>query len=92
LKHGRDSFEPAAYAKAIRIRRTEDAAFRIALRCLQKGIHSQSRVKRWLLALLSALLSPWQARYFIDRLRVRIAMRRQRGAASDRWLAEHAVD
>jgi glycosyltransferase involved in cell wall biosynthesis len=88
LKRGSDSFSLENYAKALRTGKVADAAFRLARRCLQKGIHSRSRAWRLLLSALSALLSPWQARYLFDRIRFRIAMRRPRRISGSAQLAE----
>jgi hypothetical protein len=80
LEYGSDTFSQKAYSKAVRTGRTEDIAFHLAVKCLNRGTHSQGRIKRALFTALSAVLSPLQARYIIDRIRFRIAMRPSRRA------------
>jgi glycosyltransferase involved in cell wall biosynthesis len=92
LKCGRDSFSREAYAKAVRASKAEDIAFQVAMRCLQKGTHSHSRVKRALLTALSAVVSPLQARYLFDRIRFRIAMRPSKREVSQSRAAGHVSD
>ena len=92
LKLGRDSFSPESYVKAIRASKAEEAAFRVAKRCLQEGSHSDIRVKRWFLWALAVLVSPLQARYVVDRIRFRIAMRQHKRAVEPPHLAGHVSD
>lgn len=75
LKRGQDSFNPERYQRAVSTGKFEDFAFRLALSCVQKGLRSPSRIMRVLWVLASAMLSPWQARYFLDRVRFRVSMR-----------------
>lgn len=75
LKNGWDSFSLASYQRATRTCRLEDLAFRFAQKCNQKGIQSGSKLLRITLAGLSTLASPWQARYFVNRLQFKMAWR-----------------
>lgn len=77
-KHGQDSFSRKSYERAIRIGTLEDGTFRLAMRCVQKGLQSRNRVLRYVLLVSSAVISPWQTRYFLDRIRFRFAMRTSR--------------
>ena len=77
LKHGRDSFSREGYERAVESGRVENDAFRLAMRCVQKGLRSRSRALRCLLLALSALVSPWQARYFLARFHLKLALRTQ---------------
>jgi glycosyltransferase involved in cell wall biosynthesis len=92
LKCGWDSFSREAYAKAVRGGKAEDIAFQVAMRCLKKGTHSHSRVKRALLTALSAVVSPLQARYLFDRIRFRIAMRPSKREVSHSGAAGYVSD
>jgi glycosyltransferase involved in cell wall biosynthesis len=92
LRHGRDSFSDEACAKAIRAGKAEETAFRLSMICLRKGTHSHSRVKRWLLWVLAAVVSPLQARYVIDRIRLRIALRPSKRAVRALRVAGHVGD
>ncbi len=78
LKRGHDSFSREAYERFVRTGRVENIAFRLALGCAQKGLRSHRRILRFFLAVLSAILSPWQARYFFDRIRFKAALRESR--------------
>jgi glycosyltransferase involved in cell wall biosynthesis len=75
LMHGQDSFSREAYARAIKTAGIENRAFRLAMSCAQKAFRSRNLALRCFLTLLSAILSPWQARYFFDRIRFRVALR-----------------
>jgi glycosyltransferase involved in cell wall biosynthesis len=68
LKHGKDSFSKENYCRAIKAMRIEDVAFRLATKCVQKGLKHHIKIVRYGLLLISVLISPWQARYFFDRL------------------------
>ena len=88
-RSGKDSFTPEHYKRALRSGRIEKAAFQAAVGCAQIGLRSYSRIRRYAFLILSVLLSPWQARYFFDRLRFRIAMRSAADATSA--LQEHRI-
>jgi len=75
LKCGTDTFSLANYERAIKTTKLASSAFRVAQRWNQKGIQSRSKFLRVALACFSAILSPWQARYFIDRIRLKLAWR-----------------
>jgi glycosyltransferase involved in cell wall biosynthesis len=75
IKSGQDSFSEEGYERAIKPAKVENVAFRLATKCVRKGLQSRSRILRFVLLALSALLSPWQARYFLDRIRFKVALR-----------------
>ncbi len=75
MKLGQDSFSYEGYERAIKSGKVEHAAFRLAMRCVHRGVKSRNLAMRCLLLLLSAILSPWLLRYFLDRIRFRAALR-----------------
>jgi glycosyltransferase involved in cell wall biosynthesis len=77
IRNGQDCFSREGYARAVISGRLENGAFRLAMKCVHRGLLSQSRVLRYCLLALSALVSPWQARYFLLRLRLKMALRTQ---------------
>jgi glycosyltransferase involved in cell wall biosynthesis len=74
IRNGQDSFSREGYARAVHSGRLENGAFRLAMKCVHRGIMSRSRVLRYCLLALSVLVSPWQARYFLLRLRLKMAL------------------
>jgi glycosyltransferase involved in cell wall biosynthesis len=75
MRNLQDSFTREGYERAVQSNRVENGAFRLAMRCIQRGLRSHSRVLRYFLLALSALISPWQARYFLLRLHLKLALR-----------------
>ena len=75
LEHGVDSFSQESYARAVRFGKVEDGAFRLAMQCARKGLSSHSRALRYFLLTLSALVSPWQARYYLIRFHLKLTLR-----------------
>jgi glycosyltransferase involved in cell wall biosynthesis len=75
IRNLQDSFTHEGYERAVKANRVENGAFRLAMRCVQEGLRSHSRVLRYFLLALSALVSPWQARYFLLRLHLKLALR-----------------
>jgi glycosyltransferase involved in cell wall biosynthesis len=75
VKHGKDSFNLANFKRATKSGKIEEALYHLAQSCNLKGFQSRSRFIRFSLAGLSAVLSPWQARYFIRRIRFNLAWR-----------------
>jgi glycosyltransferase involved in cell wall biosynthesis len=73
--HGADSFSLANYERATKSGKVEEAFFSFAQKCNRKGFQSRNRFIRLSLAGLSAILSPWQARYFIRRIRFNLVWR-----------------
>jgi hypothetical protein len=59
----------------VRQGKLENRLYRLATRCVQKGLKSRGRLPRYFLLALSALISPWQARYFLIRLRLKRRLR-----------------
>ncbi len=78
LSRGRDSFSREGYERAVESGRVENGAFRLAMQCVQKGFRTHSSALRYLLLALSALVSPWQARYFLARFHLKMALRTPR--------------
>lgn len=83
MRFGTDGFSLADCERATKTSKIEESTFRTAQRCNQRGIQSRSKYLRLALACFSAFVSPWQVRYFIDRIRLklawRVAMRRSDG-------------
>lgn len=75
IRNGQDSFSKRGYARAVSSSKVENNAFRLAMQCAQKGLRSRNRLRRYLFLVLSALVSPWQARYFLARFHLRMALR-----------------
>jgi glycosyltransferase involved in cell wall biosynthesis len=75
MRNLQDSFSRAGYERAVQSNRVENGTFRLAMRCVQEGLRSHSRMLRYFLLALSALISPWQARYFLLRLHLKLALR-----------------
>ncbi|HUN86800.1 MAG TPA: glycosyltransferase, partial [Terracidiphilus sp.] len=76
LAYGKDSYSPEAYRKAVKMGKIEGALFRLAISCASRGLRSQNWIASRLLLAASAMISPWQSRYFFDRMRFRILARR----------------
>ena len=75
VSRGKDSFSVSEFQQAIKTGKVENFAFYLATKCVQKGLQARNRALRFFLAGLSAILSPWQARYFFDRIRFKAALR-----------------
>lgn len=75
LRSGRDSFCRADYERAIRSSGVASALHREATRLVRRGFEKPGKLRRMCCFALAAILSPWQARYFLDRLRWRLALR-----------------
>jgi glycosyltransferase involved in cell wall biosynthesis len=75
LERGVDSFSPESYAQAVWSGNVESRVFRMATQCARKGFNSESRALRYFLLMLSALISPWQARYYLIRFHLKMALR-----------------
>jgi len=77
MRNGQDSFSREGYERAVNTGRLENGVFRLAMKCVRRGLLSHSRVSRYCLLAISALVSPWQARYILLRLRLKMALRTQ---------------
>jgi len=77
IRNGQDSFSREGYERAVNSGRLESGIFRLAMKCVRRGLLSHSRVLRYFLLAIAALVSPWQARYFLLRLRLKMALRTQ---------------
>ncbi|MGD0800992.1 MAG: glycosyltransferase [Terracidiphilus sp.] len=75
MKTSQDSFSRKGYERAVKSGRAESGAYRLAMKCAQKGFAFQSRILRLTFLAISMLVSPWQARYFLDRIRFSAALR-----------------
>jgi glycosyltransferase involved in cell wall biosynthesis len=75
LNRGQDSFSREGYARTVNAGFMENGAYRFAVQCARKGLRSDNRALRYFLLALSGLASPWQARYFLVRLQLKLALR-----------------
>lgn len=75
IRTGQDSFSREEYERAVKSNRMENGFYRLAMRCVRRGLQSQSRALRLFLLAASAVISPWQARYFFLRLHLKLALR-----------------
>lgn len=74
LKRGTDSFSPSECEKAARVSGMSSASHGLAVRVVQAAFVRSGKIRRVCLCALAAMISPWQARYFWDRLRWRLAI------------------
>jgi glycosyltransferase involved in cell wall biosynthesis len=77
MRNAQDSFSREGSERAVNSGRLESGVFRLAMKCVRRGLLSHSRVSRYFLLAISVLVSPWQARYFLLRLRLKMALRTQ---------------
>lgn len=75
MRRNSDTFSTQKYEAAIMEGPLEGRLHRLAVRLSRKALHSSSRTGRLFYMALSALVSPWQARYFVDRARLKLALR-----------------
>lgn len=75
IKRGRDSFSKEAFDRRIKPGELENFFFRLAFSCAQRGLLVRHSIRPFLFLPLSALLSRWQARYFLDSIRLKLAWR-----------------
>jgi glycosyltransferase involved in cell wall biosynthesis len=75
IKYGCDSFSKEEYDRAVKSGRLENAAFQLAIECARRGVLARHSIRSFFFLPLSAALSPWQARYFVDSIRLRLAWR-----------------
>ena len=75
MKYGRDSFSKEVFDQLVKPNKLENAAFSLALKCAQRGPLVRHSIRPFLFLPLSAALSPWQARYFFDSIRLKLAWR-----------------
>jgi hypothetical protein len=73
VKHGRDSFSKQEFDRRIQPGKLEKSFFHLALNCAQRGVLVKHSLWPLLYLPLSAALSPWQARYFYDSIRLKLA-------------------
>jgi glycosyltransferase involved in cell wall biosynthesis len=74
LERGSDSFSRSNYESAVRGSNLATAVHKYAIRLVQKAFSKPGRVRRVCLCAVASLLSPWQARYFLDRLLWRMTL------------------
>ncbi len=74
LRCGQDSFSREGYERFIKPGRIENVAFHLAQKCVRRGLRLRSRILRYFLIVLASLISPWQARYYFDRIRFRAVL------------------
>jgi hypothetical protein len=75
MRNGQDSFSRESYERAVKSGKAENGVFQLAMKCVHRGLLSNSRALRYFLLVLSVLISPWQARYFLLRIRLKMALR-----------------
>ena len=80
-KYGKDGFSLEHFNQAIKSGKVEESLFKFAQMSNQRGFQSRNTFMRFSLAGLSAILSPWQARYFIRRIRLSLAQREVMGSS-----------
>ena len=75
VKCGHDSFSKEAFDRRVKPGKLENLFFRLALKCAQRGVLVRHSLRPFIFLPLSAVLSPWQARYFFDSIRLKLAWR-----------------
>lgn len=75
MERGADSFSLEDYARVVKAGKVEHRTFFFAMQCARKGLRARSRMLRYFLVALSALASPWQARYYLTRFHLKMALR-----------------
>ncbi len=83
MKHGRDSFTKEKYDRIVKPGKLENAAYRLALMCARRGLLVRHSIKPFIYLPLSAMLSPWQARYFFDSIRFKLALHQSISSAQE---------
>ncbi|MGA3161874.1 MAG: glycosyltransferase [Terracidiphilus sp.] len=73
MKNSCDSFSKKEYDLIVKPGMLENIFFRLAYKCAQRGLLVRHSLKPYVYLLLSAMLSPWQARYLFDSLRLKLA-------------------
>lgn len=73
MKYGCDSFSKEEYDRTVKSGRLENAAFQLAIECARRGVLVRHSIRPFIFLPLSAALSPWQARYFFDSIRLKLA-------------------
>jgi glycosyltransferase involved in cell wall biosynthesis len=74
LRRGADSFSCSGCENAVRASSVASSSHRAAARLVQAAFGNSSKVRRLCLFALAAVISPWQARYFWDRLMWRLTL------------------
>jgi glycosyltransferase involved in cell wall biosynthesis len=70
-----DNFSPSDYARAVQVSELSSTLHGHAVRLVRRAFDKPDKIRRFCFFALAAALSPWQARYFWDRLRWRLALR-----------------
>jgi glycosyltransferase involved in cell wall biosynthesis len=73
VKCGHDSFSKEAFDRRVKPGKLENLFFRLALKCAERGVLVRHSLRPFIFLPLSAVLSPWQARYFFDSIRLKLA-------------------
>lgn len=73
-RKGQDSFSLDEYKRIVEAGPLEHSAYLLAVKVGRKGMRSRHPISRIVLIVMSALISPWQARYFLSRIRFRVAL------------------
>lgn len=70
-----DSFSPEAASAATRVSNVAVVLHRAAGRYVARGFASRRKLSKLFYLAVGTLISPWQARYFLDRFRMRLICR-----------------
>lgn len=79
IQHGTDSFSPEGLAKATRSDRLSAFLHARSNRCLNRARFSETKPGKYFWGALSLLISPWQARLFLNRMRYKRIYAQERG-------------
>jgi glycosyltransferase involved in cell wall biosynthesis len=73
MKNGCDSFSKEEYDLAVKPGKLENFLFHLAYKCAQRGLLVQHSIKPFVYIPIAAMLSTWQARYYFDSIRLKLA-------------------
>jgi glycosyltransferase involved in cell wall biosynthesis len=73
MKNGCDSFSKEVYDLTVKSGKLENILFRLAHTCAQRGLLVRHSIKPFIYIPLAAMLSTWQARYYFDSIRLKLA-------------------
>ncbi len=77
-----DTFNEKQYQRILSGSPIEHSAYLLAVRLVRVGLQTRYSILRVVFFMLSAFVSPWQARYFLTRLRLKRALHRGEFTAS----------
>jgi glycosyltransferase involved in cell wall biosynthesis len=82
MKGHPDTFSEDQYKRILSWGPIEHSAYLLAVTFVRMGLQTRYRILRGLLFMLSAFVSPWQARYFLTRFRLKRALHRREFTSS----------